>query len=337
MNSTQSIQTFVAIRKAAQTSVAFFDLSDRTQIEVTGTDRARFLHAFTSNDVKALKPGQGCETFLTSLKGKVVAHFFVFCDENSFWLDGTPGQQEAITTHLRKFLLIDDVQLNVCGPERGELFVTGPMAGQLLQLDDALAVGGHLHRETDNRSLHLRRVDLLGVPGYLMSIPAQQIDGVKQGLTAIGVPEGPRELFDILRIEAGSPEFGVDITEENLAQEVARTKQCISFNKGCYLGQETIARLDAIGHTNWELRRLQFDSPSVPVTGTVIFDATGDIELGTVTSAAPDLGTETIEALRSFVALGYIKRVACNPGTSVLLKIEGHNITGRVLGPGTPR
>lgn len=179
-------------RHAATTKVAFFDLSDRTQIEVTGSDRARFLHSFTSNDIKRLKPGEGCETFLTNLKGKVVAHVFVFCHENSFWLDGTPGQLDTITAHLRKFVLIDDVQFHPRNAERGELYVSGPLAAQLLQLDGALSVGGHIQRETENRTIDFRRVDLLGVPGFLLSISANQIDEVKQGLEAVGVVEGSR-------------------------------------------------------------------------------------------------------------------------------------------------
>lgn len=318
-------------RHAATTKVAFFDLSDRTQIEVTGSDRARFLHSFTSNDIKRLKPGEGCETFLTNLKGKVVAHVFVFCHENSFWLDGTPGQLDTITAHLRKFVLIDDVQFHPRNAERGELYVSGPLAAQLLQLDSALSVGGHIQRETENRTIDFRRVDLLGVPGFLLSISANQIDEVKQGLEAVGVVEGSRELFEVLRIDAGYPQFGQDITEDHLAQEVARTNQCISFNKGCYLGQETIARLDALGHTNRELRRLRFETSVVPQSGTTVFDSTGETELGTVSSAAADTGNSRQPSAHAVIALGILKRAACVPETVVCLKLGDRPVMGHVL------
>ena len=328
--SNASLKTVSEALNAALTSVAVFDLSDRTQIEVTGTDRVRFLHSFTSNDIKGLKPGQGCETFVTNLKGKVAAHVFVFCGEKSLWLDGTPGQQEAIIGHLGKFVLIDDVQLIPRSDERGELFVTGPLAAQLLQLDDGTAVGSTIQRESENLSIHIRRVDLSGPPGFLLSVPREQIEGFKLSLCGLGVAEGTRELFEYLRINAGYPLYGVDITDDHLAQEVARTKQCISFNKGCYLGQETIARLDAVGHTNRELRRLQFESSVVPIQGTVIYDPTGTTEVGVITSAAIEISGDPAHASQSVVALGMIKRPSCQPETPVCLTLSDQKISGKV-------
>jgi folate-binding protein YgfZ len=318
-------------RQAANTSVVFFDLSDRTQIEISGGDRVRFLHSFTSNDIKRLKPGQGCETFLTNIKGKVVAHFFVFCHENSLWLDGTPGQQDAIVSHLRKFVLIDDVQFHPRGDERADLYVTGPLAAELLQWEGGLAVGGHVRRENENRIIDFHRVDLFGAPGFLVSTPVDQKDEVKRGFASVGVPEGSRELFEAMRIEAGYPQFGLDFTEDHLAQEVARTKQCISFNKGCYLGQETIARLDAVGHTNRELRRLRFKTSVVPNAGTPVFDAAGETELGTVTSATLDVGSSQERPVDSVIAMGMLKRAACIPETVVSLKLGEHQVLGHVL------
>lgn len=329
----ESSKILFEIRNAARTGVAVFDLSDRTQIEVIGADRVRFLHSFTSNDIKRLKPGQGCETFVTNLKGKVVAHVFVFCSEHSHWLDGSPGQQDGITNHLGKFLLVDDVQLIPRSAERGELFVTGPLAAALLQVDEGLAICGHDTRESTGASMSIRRVDLLGPPGFLMSIPRSQIDAVKLSLCALGIAEGSRDFFEILRIQAGYPRYGVDITDDNLAQEVARTKQCISFDKGCYLGQETIARIDALGHTNRELRRLLFETSVVPAAGTLVFDSTGTAEVGVITSAASNLGESPNEVVTSVVAIGMLKRAACQPETVVCLNIDDQRVKGRVLSP----
>ncbi len=325
-----SSKTVSEALNAARTSVAVFDLSDRTQVEVTGADRVRFLHSFTSNDIKGLKPGQGCETFVTNLKGKVAAHVFVFSGETSHWLDGTPGQQEAIISHLGKFVLIDDVQFIPRTNDRGELFVTGPLASQLLQLDEGTRVGNTIQRETENLSIHIRRVDLLGLPGFLLSVPREQIEGVKLSLCGLGVAEGTRELFEFLRIEAGYPLYGVDITDDHLAQEVARTKQCVSFNKGCYLGQETIARLDALGHTNRELRRLWFDSSVVPNPGTLVYDQTGTTEVGVMTSAAIEINRDPSHSSQSVVALGMIKRPACQPETPVCLIFDNQKVSGKV-------
>lgn len=320
-------------RQAASTSAAFFDVSDRTQIEVAGTDGPRFLHSFTSNDIKGLKPGQGCETFITNLKGKVVAHVYALRDADAIWLDGTPGQTDTIVNHLQKYVLIDDVQLKPHSGERGELFITGPLAAQLLQLEDTLPLAGHIRRETDDRSLDIRRVDLLGAPGFLISASIPQIAIVRQGLLAIGIVEGSAELFEAMRIEAGYPQYGRDITDDNLAQEVARTKQCVSFTKGCYLGQETIARLDSMGHTNRELRRIRFEGSVVPPEGSTILNADGTAEVGTLTSAARELGTSPSGETHSVVALGILKRNACQPGTAVMFRLNEQNLPGTVLSP----
>lgn len=327
----ESSRRLYEARQAATTTAAFFDVSDRTQFEITGADRAQFLHSFTSNDIKGLKAGQGCETFITNLKGKVVAHVYAFSGPESIWLDGTPGQAETIFNHLRKYVLIEDVQLKPNGSERGEIYVTGPLAAQLLQLEDTLPLHGHLRREADGRSMEIRRVDMFGTPGFLISADAPQLDVIKRGLLMVGVPEGPPELFEALRIEAGYPQFGKDISDDNLAQEVARTKRCVSFTKGCYLGQETIARLDAMGHTNRELRRLKFDSSLVLQPGTLIFDAAGQTEVGVVTSASAEIGLSPTNEGTSVYAMGILKRAACAPDTALVVKQENQEVTGKVL------
>lgn len=318
-----------AAYEAAKNSVAVFDVSDRTQIEISGADRTRFLNSFSTNNIKALKPGQGCESFITNLKGKVVAHFYVCCGENSLWLDGTPGQLDAAVGHLKKYVLIDDVQLTPQNEIRGELLVTGPHAAQLLQLENELPLYGQVTRGSTGAEFDIRRVDLLGAPGFLLSMPISQRESIKLSMLALGVEEGGQEVFDLLRVEAGFPNYGIDITDDNLAQEVARTKQAISFDKGCYLGQETIARLDSMGHTNRELRRLTFSTDVVPSSGSSIFDADGTAEVGVITSAALN---PFAESAHQIVALGIVKRGFLNPDTGVTLKDDSGLISGRVLG-----
>lgn len=326
-----SLRSSSELASVERSSVVLFDVSDRTQIEITGADRASFLHSFTSNDIKRLKPGQGCETFVTSIKGKVVAHTFVFCTEKSLWLDGTAGQTDTILAHFKKYLLIEDVQLIPHAADRGELYISGPMAAPLLQLDQAMPIASQITREANGESFDVRRVDLLETPGFLLSIPLSQIELIKRSLLALGVAEGTRQDFETLRINSGYPRYGTDITEENLAQEVARTKQCISFNKGCYLGQETVARIDSMGHTNQELRRMRFQTNLVPPAGVTVLDATGETEIGVVTSAANDMLAADRNASQSVIAIGLLKRVALKPGTTVQWKSDNQVIAGQVL------
>ena len=289
-----------------------FDLSGRTQIELTGTDRAKFLHGFCTNDIKRLEPGQGCEGFLPNIKGKVVGHVFVFATETSLWLDTVSGQADTIISHLDRYLIREDVQFVDHSADRGELLVTGPHAAQLLMLDEGLPPYGHVARESFGQPFAIRRVDLFNSPGSLISLPRAGVETMKSSLLAVGCVAGSGELFESLRIATGFPKYGIDITDENLAQEVARTPQCISFTKGCYLGQEPIARLDAMGHTNRELRRVRFASTSQPTPGAKLLAAETDDEAGVLTSVAP-LPTATGETL----ALGYLKTKFGKPDTRV--------------------
>lgn len=289
-------------QRSQSNSATVYDLSDRTQIELTGADRAKFLHGFCTNDIKSLQPGQGCEALLTNIKGRVLGHLFVFAGPGSLWLETVPGQEQALIAHLDRYVIREDVQLNGRSADRGELLVTGKHAAQLLMLDDGLPLYGSVMREAFGNVLEIRRVDLLDEPGFLLSIPRSMVEPTRLSLLAVGCGPGSADEFETRRIQSGMPWYGRDITDDNLAQEVGRTKQCISFTKGCYLGQEPIARLDAMGHTNRELRRIQFAPGMKPAAGAVMFAADTDDEAGRVTSVAP-LSNSSGET----AALGYLK------------------------------
>lgn len=305
--------------------VVVYDLSDRTQIEITGADRAKFLHGFCTNDIKSLQPGQGCEAFLTNIKGRVLGHLFVFATTTSLWLDTVPEQETAIIGHLDRYVIREDVNLIGKSNERGELLVTGTHAAQLLMLDDGLAMYGNVTREAFGNPFDVRRVDMLNQPGFLISGGCEFLQTMRQSLMAIGCINGTPEEFEARRIEAGFPVYGRDISDENLAQEVARTRQCISFTKGCYLGQEPIARLDAMGHTNRELRRIAFEPGCQPAAGTILLAADKDDEAGVVTSVAP-----TPDAKGMITALGYLKTKFNSKGTQVRIATKQDAI-GTVL------
>ena len=310
----------------ARDAVLVFGLNDRTQIELKGEDRAKFLHGFCTNDIKRLTPGQGCEGFLTNIKGKVVGHVFVFATATSLWLDTVAGQGKAIISHLDRYLIREDVQFVDHSADRGALFVTGPDAAQLLMLDEGLPPCGHVARESFGQPFDIRRIDLFGPLEFLISVPRSGVETVKRSLLAVGCVGGTSELFESLRIAAGFPQYGIDITDENLAQEVARTAQCISFTKGCYLGQEPIARLDAMGHTNRELRRLRFDTGAKPTPGIRILAVDTDDDAGLITSVSP-LSTATGQT----IALGYLKTRYSKPDTPVRVLLGNDSRVGTVF------
>jgi folate-binding protein YgfZ len=288
---------------ALTTGVGIVDFHDRTQIELTGIDRAAFLHNFTTNDIRNLKPGQGCETFLLDVRGHTVGHVLVFCTPDSLVLDTVPGQAERLTNHLNRYLIRDKVEIFDRSEDWSELLIAGAGTEVLLQrFLESAPIGplDHQPARLAGQPIWLRRVEFAGMDGFLIAGVAEVIDGVGIALSLDGATVCDAAAFEAVRIEVGFPWFGVDITEKNLPQEVDRNTKAISFTKGCYLGQETVARIDALGHVNKLLRSLRFSNEAVPLPGTQL--QTGGAVVGEVTSAAFS------PMLQAPLALGYVRR-----------------------------
>ncbi len=302
-----------------------FDVSNRTQIEITGRDRVKFLHSFCTNDIKKLQPGQGCEAFVTNVNGKVLGHIFVFAERDSLWLESVAGTATTLLPHLDRYLITEDVRFADRSAEFAELLLAGPQSTELLErlglIVAALPRYGHLTNGTATLPLRsIRRVDWLDSPTWLLSIPAAQRDEVQRTLTQAGAQQATDDEFHSLRIANGFPLYGIDITEENLAQEVGRTALAISFTKGCYLGQEPIARIDAMGHVNRQLCRVELGSGPLPTPGTPILDkpAPDGKPIGTITSSAWKRLGDTDKPL----ALAYLRSGFAKSGSLVL--VDGH-------------
>ena len=254
------------------------DLSDRTKLELRGADRVKFLNSFCTNDIKRLASGQSCEAFICNVKGHVIGHVNVLAREEALWLDTVPGQAAKLLAHLDRYLIREDVQLADRTADYRALLITG-------QQDS----GGFA-------------VAMAGPPANLLWLKENE------PLPGPFMPCSQAAL-EIVRLELGYPWYGVDITDDNLPQEVERTSQVISFTKGCYLGQETVARIDALGHVNKTLCGVAFTSEVVPAAGIELHS--GEKVVGQVTSAAwsPQLGRP--------LALAYVRRGHNTPGTAL--------------------
>jgi folate-binding protein YgfZ len=302
---------WMAQYEALGNDVALVDLGHRTQIEVGGADRASFLHNLSTNEIRKLSAGSGCEAFLTTAQGKTLAHAFVFATSESLVIDTVAGEAETILNHLNHYLVCERVELADRSHEWSELLLSGPNAKRLLEgLSDAQLPEARLANATGHladRSVSLRRADLAGPGGFLISARSEDVAAVRAALERAGAVPCGNGAFEAARIEWGFPCFTHDISDNNLPQEVARDARAISFTKGCYLGQETVARIDALGHVNKTLVGIRFEGPSVPPLGLQL-SAAGQV-VGQVTSAAysPRLGTP--------LALGYVRRGSNAPAT----------------------
>jgi tRNA-modifying protein YgfZ len=294
---------------------------------MTGKDARQFLHNFCTNDINRIGNGEGCEAFVTNIKGRILAHIFVFVNEDSVWIETNRFVEDALLAHLDRYLINADVQLHSRTDQFGELLVTGPQCADMLSSlniqANRLGLFEHAPSPREGARLMLRRVDLLGQPGFFLMVDRQGLLKLWQELAASGIRPGGAAAFHACRIESGLPLVGLDLTDDNLVQEAARTQRAISFTKGCYLGQEPIARIDAVGHLNRALRILKLDSALAPEAGAAIRSENGT-EIGTVTSSAPVPGAE-----RS-VALGCVRSGHAKAETVVIIRVNDEEIPATV-------
>ena len=313
---------------AVQRSAAVIDVSDRAQIEMRGKDARAFLHNFCTNDIKGLAAGNGCEAFVTNVKGRILAHVFVFTGDTSVWIEAGPGEEAKLLTHLDRFLFSEDVQMRGRTDEYGELLLTGPASAERLSLlgvsAHALEPLQHAWYPRDGVGLFVRRADLLGHCGFLLSAERGNLIALWRELVSAGIRPCGAEAFHACRIEAGFPLYGLDLSEDSLAQEAARTERAISFTKGCYLGQEPIARIDALGHVNRQLCRMRLDATTAPEAGDVVL-ADDQQQVGAITSSARVPGEP------HSVALAYLRTGCSKPGTPLMVGTGQGQMSGLVF------
>jgi folate-binding protein YgfZ len=258
--------------------VGLVDRSDRVRVEVTGPDRAKFLHNLTTNEVKRLGAGRGCEAFVTSPQGKTIGYVILLAAEDRIVVRSDPGGLELVMPHFRKYGLFDDVAIDDRGEGTFELHLAGAGCDALVRRAGGTVPDGpgyaHTVGELAGRPVRVVRESPAGWPGLTVIGDRDDAAGVVASLEAAARGEGLVALgpsdFEALRIEAGTPVFGKDITEKNLPQEFARDDRAISFVKGCYLGQETVARIDALGHVNQVLKGFTFPGPECPAPGSAL-------------------------------------------------------------------
>ena len=313
------------------TSAVLFDLSGRSQFRMTGGDRLQFLNGFCTNDIKKLAVGQGCEAFVTSIKSRALGHVFVSRREDDLWIDSATATEDSLIAHLDRYLITDDVELIPETANYGDLLLTGPDAKNYL---DGLVGEGSISEQLTNEydhitvdgsfgSLLIRVVNWLGQPGYLLGVERSKSESVWKHFLEKHVTPAGWKTFETLRIENRFPDYGQDISDENLVQEVGRDKLAISFQKGCYLGQEPIARLDAMGHVNRILCKVKMiltesTDPQTLRRADLFAD---DKKQGQLTSLAASLDGKT----GSYIGLGYVRSDYAKPGTRLTVGENGSN------------
>jgi len=241
-------------KPSKETSVAVTNLPISV-IRVTGNDRDRFLHSFCTADIKKLPEGRRCEAFFLNPKGKTIDHCWMVKRPVDLLIVSTSDSPSELIEHLDRYLISDDVQLEDISSKWRCGFVFGSEATVAMTKtempvpeDDAVQLDGF-------RTLFNAEFGGEGI--CILEPSAGDVDSLEV-LSQAGATVVSLEDFHSYRVASGTPWVGIDITDANLPQEFGRDATAISFTKGCYLGQETVARLDAMGHVNQRFAQLQF-------------------------------------------------------------------------------
>lgn len=317
--------------EALQTGATIFDRSARARATFTSAHSAEVLTGLVTNDVLALAPGEGQYAAALTAKGKIIADLRLFAREQDFLADvperAAPGWWEMIRKYvnprLSRYANVSETlrDIGVFGARARECVadVTGIAADVL----DALAPYAHRTVEVRGAPVLVARVPDLGVEGYELFVGTEGMEALWQDLVARGAIPGTSEALDIARIEAGRPEWGIDMDDSTLAQEANLDElRAISYTKGCYTGQETVARVHFRGHVNRYLRGLRYEAPPLVPRGATLHDASGR-GVGDVRSTAlsPRLGG---------VALAMIRREV-EPGSRVAVRWDDHSTDATVV------
>jgi folate-binding protein YgfZ len=297
--------------EALTASAALIDLSFRSRICLLGPDREKFLHGQVTNEILRLNVGQGTYAALVTAKGKMESDLFVYKLKDELLLDFEPGLTQRVTERLNRYVIAEDVQIVDVAPHYGLLSVIGPKAANTLHSsrlpvpDTALS---WISNASESGEIYVVNNPRFRIPAFDLFVPLAQMLPTAQSLEQSGTRWAGFDALETVRIENGIPRFGVDMSENTLPQEAELQDRAISFAKGCYIGQEVIARIRTYGQVAKALRLLQVNG-ALPAAGTKVFAA--GKEVGFITSATHS------PKHHADVALAYIRKESNSPGTAL--------------------
>jgi len=304
---------YAAIRRGA----AIFDLPQRGSIEVRGADRIDFLQRMITQDVRALQPGRSVRSFWLNRKGRIEADMLLSAVSDRIVIDLPRAVSATTVASLGAFLFSEDVQITDASQSLYRLAVHGPQALSLLAdcavdstaLDRLAQDGACATTQVAGVPAVLTRCDMLGTIGIELSLALSDVQRVWDAWTSLhdvaagGVPRARVcgwLAMNIARIEAGEPMFEIDFGSAALPHETGVLASRVSLTKGCYLGQEVVARMQSLGKPKQVVCALRIDDGAFPVEGSQLFAANADgsagAEVGVITSstASPMLGSAAI-------------------------------------------
>lgn len=313
-----------------------FDRSARARFTVGGAAPVPTLNGLVTNDVAALRPGDGCYAAALTAKGRVIADLRILAlADGTLWLDTGERAAPGLRAMLAKYVNPRFARVTEISAETGAVLVAGPAARPLVSAvtgaDDAalgaLALHGHVVGEHGGTPVRVLRVaPLAAEPDEAYEILARLdlVPVIAAALAAGGATRSDAATWDALRVARGAPEWGLDLDETTLAPEAnLDERHAVSYTKGCYIGQETVARVHFRGHVNRMLRQLRVESGSLPPRGAALVADAGN-PVGDVRSVAETPWKER-------VAIAMVRREV-DDGATVQARWDGGEAAVTVLG-----
>jgi folate-binding protein YgfZ len=283
--------------EALRNGAAWLDLSGRGKIMLSGEDRARLLHAMTTNHIQQLAPGTGCYAFFLTTQGRILADVNILCRPDHFLLDVEPETREKTYQHLDRYIIADDVTLEDVTASTATIAIEGPKSIEVLQAA-GVPVPEVEYASVEWGSRLIARLNSTGSIGFFVFAPEAEKARLIAELEAAGAVAADAEAFRVVRLEKGKARYGEDLSERFLAQE-ANQPHALHFSKGCYLGQEIVERVRSRGQIHRVLKPLLLEGKEPPAVGAKL--PIGDATVAEITSAAYS------PALDKVVVLGYVR------------------------------
>jgi folate-binding protein YgfZ len=308
--------------QALHQGVGFLEMEDYSLLEVRGHDRARFLHGLLTNDVKSLQPGQGCAAAMLNLQGKTLALMQVLCLEDSFWLVLPLMLLDKVKTHLQKYIISDQVELHP-QPEEWAVFSfqggrSQEWAGSIFNWSRSSSPHHHQLIALAETPVRVVATDRCGWGGIDLIVPRNARSKILHYLieekSLVDLVPVTLETLNVVRVESGIPWYGIDVDDSQIPLE-ARLEKTISYSKGCYLGQEIIARCTFRGHLNRKLMGVILEGEAMAFAGDPVFQE--EREVGWVTSPVYS------PTLHCPIALAYLRQEVWPEGTPLEIVSQG--------------
>jgi folate-binding protein YgfZ len=288
----------------------------RAMLLVKGRDAAEYLQGQLTNGIEGLEPGAGCYAALLDRKGHLQSDMRVLRldSEDGVWLDLEPEPGPAVLKHLRTYSIGREVELEDVGEGWTVYSVIGPRAGELTGFDALGPEHAHRHRDWDGTEILGVATDL----GVDLIVRTERTADLERRLRGAGIPEVTEEAAEMIRIESGRPRFGIDMGPEAMPAEAGIVERAVDFEKGCYIGQEPVARLHYRGKPNRTLRGLRLSAAAE--VGQPL--SLGEKEVG-------KLGSTCLSPALGAIALAIVRREA---ETGAVLAVGDGEVTAEVTG-----